>query len=228
MKVQPFVRGLQRLPRHRDPVHTPLDPPHDEPRILEDLDVLGHAILGHRERLGARGARGLRQLDLLRACHVVYPTGMGFRLPRWLKRTAIGLGCLVGLFGLIQIVPYGRTHSNPRVLAEPQWDSPRTRELAVRACFDCHSNETKWPWYAELAPFSWVVQKDVEGARDTVNFSEWTRPQALAPESGASVVRGDMPPYKYRKAHPEADLNRQEMIELARGLNRTIGAPGRI
>ena len=160
------------------------------------------------------------------ACRAVYPRGM--RLRRWLTRTAIGLGCVVCLFGLIQIVPYGRTHSNPRVLAEPSWDSPRTRELAVRACFDCHSNETRWPWYADLAPFSWVVQNDVEGARDTLNFSEWTRPQDLAPESGPSVIRRDMPPYKYRMAHPEADLNPLETIELARGLNTTVGARGRI
>jgi hypothetical protein len=153
---------------------------------------------------------------------------MPSRSRRWLKRAAIVLGCLVGLFGLIQIVPYGRTHSNPPVLAEPTWDSPRTRELAVRACFDCHSNETKWPWYADLAPFSWVVQQDVEGARDTLNFSEWTRTQDLAPESGPSVIRGDMPPYKYRQAHPEANLNQQDAIELARGLNKTLGARAKI
>jgi hypothetical protein len=72
------------------------------------------------------------------------------------------------------------------------------------------------------------VQKDVEGARETLNFSEWTRPQDLAPESGPSIIRRDMPPYKYRMAHPEADLNEQETLELARGLNRTIGAHGRI
>jgi hypothetical protein len=153
---------------------------------------------------------------------------MNSMVRRWLVRLAVGLACLVGLFALMQLIPYGRTHSNPRVLAEPSWDSPRTRELAVRACFDCHSNETKWPAYADVAPMSWVVQKDVEGARETLNFSEWTRPQDLAPESGPSVVRRDMPPYKYRMAHPEADLNEQETLELARGLNRTIGAHGRL
>ncbi len=147
---------------------------------------------------------------------------------RWLKRIAIALSGLVGLFGLIQLVPYGRTHSNPDDRDEPAWDSPRTRELAVRACFDCHSNETRWPWYADLAPFSWVVQQDVEAARDTVNFSEWTNRKDLAQESGPSVVRHDMPPYKYRMAHPEANLTEQETIELARGLNATLGVRGRI
>ena len=145
-----------------------------------------------------------------------------------MRRTAIVLGCLGVVFAMMQVVPYGRTHSNPAVLGEPAWDSPRTRELAVRACFNCHSNETRWPWYADVAPLSWVMQLDVDNARDTLNFSEWTRPQDLAPESGPTVIRRDMPPYKYRVAHPEADLNEQERIELARGLNTTVGARGRI
>ena len=168
----------------------------------------------------------LRQLDTGGRRHLLYLRVM--RSTRWLKGIAIGLACVVALFGLIQIVPYGRTHANPRVIQEPAWSSPRTRELAVRACFDCHSNETRWPWYADLAPFSWAVQIDVDGARDTLNFSEWNRSQELAAESGPSVVRRDMPPYKYRMAHPDADLNDQETLELARGLNTTLKARGKI
>jgi len=138
------------------------------------------------------------------------------------------LAVLAVLFGLMQLVPYGRTHSNPRAIVEPKWDSPRTRELAVRACFNCHSNETTWPWYADVAPMSWIVQRDVESARETFNLSEWNRTYDLANESGPSVIRRDMPPYKYRMAHPEADLSEAENIELARGLNATFGARGRI
>ena len=147
----------------------------------------------------------------------------------WLKRIAIGVVGVGVLFGLMQLVPYGRTHRNPPILGEPMWDSPRTRELAVRACFNCHSNETKWPAYSEIAPISWVVYKDVEDARDTVNFSEWTRPQrTLVEESGPSVIRKDMPPAKYRMAHPEAQLTDVETIELARGLNATLGTRNKI
>ena len=80
---------------------------------------------------------------------------------RLVKRIVIGLGVLVGLFVVMQAVPYGRDHTNPPVIVEPAWDSPRTRELAVRACFDCHSNETKWPSYSHVAPLSWVVQRHV-------------------------------------------------------------------
>jgi hypothetical protein len=49
---------------------------------------------------------------------------------------------------LIQFIPYGHTHTNPPVIQELAWDSPATAELIRRACYDCHSNQTVWPWYA--------------------------------------------------------------------------------
>ena len=66
-------------------------------------------------------------------------------LGRFLKGLGMGVALFVAMFAVMQLVPYGRAHTNPPVIAEPAWDSPRTRELAARACFDCHSNETKWP-----------------------------------------------------------------------------------
>lgn len=147
---------------------------------------------------------------------------MNTRMRRILKSFAVTLAVLGVLFGLMQLVPYGRTHANPPTIQEPAWDSPRTRELAVRACFDCHSNHTRWPWYADIAPFSWVVQYDVENARSVVNFSEWNRPYDLAVYSGRTTKAGNMPPIKYRAAHPEANLNAQELAELVRGLDATL------
>jgi hypothetical protein len=144
---------------------------------------------------------------------------------RWLKRIAKILGVLVVLFGLIQLIPCGRTHSNPSSRVEPEWNSPRTRELVVRGCFDCHSNETKWPWYANVAPMSWVVEYDVEKAREIVNFSEWGKSQPLAPYSAHSVATGGMPPAKYRINHPEAEFTDEEKLELIRGLEVTLGEP---
>lgn len=141
---------------------------------------------------------------------------------RLLRALLISLGSLVGIFLLMQLIPYGRTHSNPRTIREPEWDSPRTRELARRACFDCHSNETRWPWYADVAPFSWVVQRDVDNAREVLNFSAWQVEQPLAAASSSSVRTGNMPPVKYRMAHPEADLTPKETEDLARGLDATI------
>ena len=144
------------------------------------------------------------------------------RMRRLAKALGIGLAVLAGVFLLMQAIPYGRTHSNPPTIQEPAWDSPRTRELAVRACFDCHSNETRWPWYANVAPFSWVVQHDVEVARDVLNFSAWQVQFALAPSSGLSVRTGNMPPVKYRMAHPEAQMTPAELAQLADGLDATL------
>ena len=77
---------------------------------------------------------------------------------------------------LIQVVPYGRAHSNPRSVKEPEWNSPATRVLAQKACFDCHSNLTEWPWYTSVAPASWLATRDADGGRGVLNFSEWQRP----------------------------------------------------
>ena len=133
----------------------------------------------------------------------------------------LSLAWLVGIFLGHADHPYGRTHKNPRVIKEPGWDSPRTRELAKRACFDCHSNETRWPWYANVAPFSWVVQHDVENAREVLNFSRG-RSSSRSRRVGRSVGTGNMPPVKYRMAHPEAQLTPDELTQLAAGLDATL------
>ena len=146
---------------------------------------------------------------------------------RVLKVFLVALAWIVGVLAVMQLVPYGRTHSNPPVIQEPQWSSPRIRELAVRTCFNCHSNQTRWPWYANVAPLSWVVQFDVEAARSVVNFSEWNRTYNLAAYSGPSVMTGNMPPLKYSMAHHEANLSDHEARELARGLDAMLRPGGR-
>ena len=138
----------------------------------------------------------------------------------------VGLAALVIviLFGLIQLIPYGHNHTNPAVVQEPAWDSPATRALAVRACFDCHSNQTNWNVvWSNIAPFSWVIQHDVEDGRRTLNFSEWNKRQRGAREMVESVQRGTMPRWFYLPIHPEANLTAAEREQLVRGL-QTISA----
>ena len=142
---------------------------------------------------------------------------------RFVKRLLIGIGVLLGLLVVMQVVPYGREHHNPPVVVEPVWDSPRTRELAVRACFDCHSNQSKWPWYSHVAPLSWVVQHHVNVGREVLNFSEWHRQWDLAEQSASQILRTEMPPRSYRMLHPEAHLTGEEKVQLARGLHKTLG-----
>lgn len=141
---------------------------------------------------------------------------------RWVRW---GLAGLLGGMLLIQLVPYGRDHDSPPVVAEPAWDSPQTRELSVRACFDCHSNETVWPWYSNVAPVSWLVQWDVDEGREELNYSEWNRSQE-GEESAETVREGSMPPRSYLLTHPEARLTDPELAVLADGLAATFGDEG--
>lgn len=134
----------------------------------------------------------------------------------------IGLGLLVALVA-IQLIPYGRDHTNPPVTGEPAWDAPETRVLARQACFDCHSNETAWPAYASIAPVSWLVQHDVDEGRAVLNFSEWTRPQEEAKEAAEEVREGEMPPAAYTLVHAHARLNAADRDRLAQGLARSLG-----
>jgi hypothetical protein len=142
------------------------------------------------------------------------------KIQRLLKWGIVGLA---GVFLVIQLVPYGRAHSNPPVLAEPAWDAPETREFARRACFDCHSNEVRWPWYAHVAPVSWLVQSDVDEGREKLNFSEWTRPQEEAEDAPESIRAGEMPLQAYVWLHPTARLDTSEQDRLASGLAATLG-----
>jgi hypothetical protein len=125
----------------------------------------------------------------------------------------------VALVLAIQLVPYGRQHTNPPVTAEPPWPNPAVRDLAVRACFDCHSNESVWPWYSNIAPVSWLVQSDVDRARTILNFSTWDVPQLGAREAAEIVLSGEMPPAKYRLLHRSANLSSAEKTQLAQGLS---------
>ncbi len=140
---------------------------------------------------------------------------------RYVKR---GILALVALLLVIQLVPYGRSHPNPPITAEPAWDSAETRDLAQRACFDCHSNQTDWPWYSHVAPVSWLIERDVVEGREKLNFSEWNRPQESAHESAEAVNEGEMPMYAYTVMHGHARLSPQQRDRLVAGLTQTFGS----
>ena len=142
------------------------------------------------------------------------------------KLLKIGLWVVIGGFVVIQLVPYGRNHTNPPVVQEPNWDSPETRALAEQACFDCHSNETTWPWYTNVAPVSWLVQRDVDEGRHRLNFSDWQngrRDSHETDEMAEVVQRGSMPPAIFLTMHPEARLTDAEKQQLINGLQATTG-----
>jgi len=124
---------------------------------------------------------------------------------------------------VMQAVPYGRSHANPPITGEPAWDSPQTEALARRACYDCHSNETRWPWYASIAPVSWLVQRHVSDGRSELNFSKFDQPQKEAHESAEKLEEGEMPMWEYIILHPESRLSDVEKRALLRGLQATFG-----
>jgi hypothetical protein len=140
----------------------------------------------------------------------------------------LGFGIPIVALLAIQLVPYGRNHTNPPPGNAPAWDSPRTLELARRACFDCHSHETRWPWYASVAPLSWRVQSHVNAGRRKLNFSAFDpasrRMTHAAGEAGEVVTEGEMPLRDYLMMHPEARLTESERRELAAGLDATFAA----
>jgi Haem-binding domain len=86
------------------------------------------------------------------------------------RMVILGVAVMVLGFVALQFVPwFART--NPPVTTQIQWDSPKTQDLMRRACMDCHSNETVWPWYAQIAPISWLIVHDVDEGRSKMNLS---------------------------------------------------------
>ena len=131
---------------------------------------------------------------------------------------------LIALFFVIQFIPYGKDHTNPKVEVEPQWDSPQTKALFMRACGDCHSNETKWPSYSNIAPVSWFVYAHVQEGREHFNVSMWgIQKKNKGDEAAEEVEEGDMPLSSYLLAHPEAKLSQTEKEQLIQGLKNTFG-----
>jgi len=131
---------------------------------------------------------------------------------------------LVALFIVIQFIPYGKDHTNPAVIAEPKWDTPKTRELFMKACVDCHSHETKWPAYSNVAPISWIVYRHVVEGREHFNVSAWGHQKKNKGEDAAEEVEeGEMPLTSYLLVHPEAKLTDEETKLLVQGLKNTFG-----
>jgi hypothetical protein len=132
----------------------------------------------------------------------------------------------------IQFVPVER--SNP--IADPalQVDAPVAR-LLRHACYDCHSQQTIWPWYSRVAPISWLVAHDVHEARRMLNFSVWQQYPArkksfVSAEAFEQIEKGEMPPSQYRWIHRDARVPAEALPTLrawADSLHQADTGPGR-
>jgi len=138
----------------------------------------------------------------------------------------LGLLVVIVVIVVVVLVLVGNVavaHTNPPVERTIEWDSPQTEALARAACFDCHSNETVWPWYSYVAPMAFLVAHDVEEGRSEMNFST-TRGRLDGREMAEKIERGEMPLPIYTPLHPAANLSEEEKTQLMQGLLATFGA----
>jgi hypothetical protein len=139
----------------------------------------------------------------------------------------VGTIALLGIVGgllLAQLVPVQR--ANPPAKGDVS-APPRIEATLRRACYDCHSNETRWPWYSRVAPISWLAAHDVELGRKEINFSEWgeyyptTRKRKLQWMDRALRQKA-MPPWQYRIIHPGARLTEEDRAALEQWIDSEI------
>ena len=138
----------------------------------------------------------------------------------------IGALALPILLLVVQLIPVDRT--NPPGEGEIG-TPPQVAAILQRACYDCHSNQTVWPWYSKIAPVSWLIARDVHEGRKELNFSVWSsysdkRKQKKLRETGKEVSEGDMPPWYYVALHPEARLSDAD-LQTIRAWVATAPAP---
>lgn len=133
---------------------------------------------------------------------------------RW-SRIGIAVGGLLIAMQLVQI----RRDNPPTDLSKTIYATvpvpANVRSVLDRSCADCHSNETRWPWYSYVAPVSWFVGSDVHGARRQLNLSEWATYPAKKKEHKLEticdeIMNNDMPDSKYVFIHRNARLSQQE------------------
>lgn len=139
---------------------------------------------------------------------------------KWLSK---GFLTMVASIAALQLVP-GPAKQNPPVQKEHMVQAhvnlpPAASKVLEKSCFNCHSNETRWPWYSRIAPVSWFVAKDVDKARRTMNFSEWSVQNGRKPETAIAAWQAScldlqkqrMPTNAYMMLHPEARVSPEEV-----------------
>jgi hypothetical protein len=139
-----------------------------------------------------------------------------WKITKWL---AIIVACL---FILLQLKRPARTNpvseSSQSIEAHVQM-TPQVKEILDRSCRDCHSNNTKWPWYTNVAPVSWFIVDDVNQGRERLNLSEWGRMDRDRQDKKLRQICDEvedsaMPLPSYLRMHPNAKLSEQDKKTL--------------
>lgn len=131
-----------------------------------------------------------------------------------MKRTLL---IIVSIFVLMQFIQTEKINKN--TLKELEIKAPEEIMVLLKnACYDCHSNEVKWPWYSNVAPFSWIIDRHVSHGRSALNFSEW---ENYTPEEKRKELKEifrtayiSMPLGDYIFFNEEADLTREQRTQI--------------
>ena len=139
---------------------------------------------------------------------------------------------LIGLaaFAAIQVVRPARTNppSDPAKALTKRLAVPAdVRSILDRSCRNCHSHDTTWPWYSNVAPISWNVISHVNDGRGSMNFSDWPE----GPEEAGDLLdkicketkKGNMPIPQYTWLHGEAKLTDADRKRLCDWSNKAAG-----
>ena len=133
-----------------------------------------------------------------------------------MKKLNYTLAVFIVIFFLIQLIPVCR--ENPEFDVEYDFDAPvEVREIVVNSCFDCHSNQTDWPWYSYVAPMSWLISSHVNEGRQQFNFSEWLKcpeekQQKIKAEMIEEIEEGDMPLPGYIILHSNTEITEEKLM----------------
>lgn len=144
------------------------------------------------------------------------------------KAGKVILTLIVIIFIIIQFIPSDRT--NPDTSPEQEIMVPdEVNNVLWESCYDCHSNETVWPFYSYIAPVSWFVINDVKEGREHMNFSTWEKMSyseqiEMKEELWEEVSEGEMPLSGYTILHPSAKLT-EEDFDILRNWNNTDEQP---
>ena len=143
-----------------------------------------------------------------------------------MKKRTVWIIIILLLFLFIQLIPWEQppvTKNNPDDLMLHQKVPEDVARLLKTSCYDCHSNETVYPWYSKVAPVSWLVRRDVKEGRKELNFSEWNKLKITKKAKNFDKIAeytesGEMPMKIYIIMHPNAKLDdngRKKIIEWA-------------
>jgi hypothetical protein len=139
---------------------------------------------------------------------------------------ALGIGVIALQVFPIQLLAHDLGRYDQPVTNQISWNSADVERLVRQACYDCHSNETRYPFYASIAPISWLINSDVNEGRRALNFSTQSASQIDPEELAETVLEGEMPPAIYLPLHPEANLTADERQTLVQGFYASLSGRG--